>query len=182
MVTKRGIPGRARALARLLALATVLCAGQGWTAELRLRDPGEPLPLMALRDLDGQLRTVSPGRGDSPILLFFWSVNCPACKEAMPELAGLHRSPIGRNLSVWAVNVNGENSSNVVRAYAREMNLPFPVVYDRLEGDALIAADPLGVSKTPTLYLAGPDGKIALRQVIQLDLQAVSRALEALPR
>jgi len=64
-----------------------------------------------------------------------------------------------------------------VRSYVRDVELPFPVVYDRLDGDYLVAADPLGVAKTPTLYLAGADGRIALRQVIEVDFEAVALAL-----
>jgi len=161
-----------------LALGVAVSAG----GELRLREPGETLPPMTLYDLDGRPHTLAPGGGEVPMLLFFWSVSCPDCREAMPGLAAFHTSEQSRGVLVWAINVNGQPFSNSVRAYATDMELPFPVLYDRLEGDSLVAADPLGVSRTPTLYLAGADGKIVLRQVIRLDLEAVARAVSVLAR
>ena len=113
-------------------------------------------------------------------MIFFWSVFCPNCKEAIPDLVALHESWSTRGLDVWAVNVDGDRFSNAVVAYLREANLPFPVVYDRLEGEVLVAADPLGVTKTPTLYLAAGDGQIALRQVVQMNYEEVERTLAGL--
>ena len=113
------------------------------------------------------------------MLLFFWSVYCPNCKDAMPGLVELASGAAGEQVEVWAINVDGERFSNAVKVYVRDMQLPFTCVYDRLEGEYLVAADPLGVSKTPTLYLAGRDGRILLRQVIQIDTRAVATALQA---
>ncbi len=142
-----------------------------------LREPGEPLPAMTLYDLEGQGHDLRREQAGRPAVLFFWSVYCPNCKEAIPEILELHRTR-SPELLVWAINVDGERFSNGVRAYVEDLGLPFPVLYDRLEGEYLVAADPLGVSKTPTLYLAGEDGKILLRQVIQMDVPAVEALLE----
>jgi len=173
--------GRARvATVRACLVAAALAAATGaWGAEpdaFRLREPGEKLPAITLQDLGGVDHLLGPeGRG--PCLLFFWSVFCPNCKEAIPGLVELYRAWGDRGLTVWAVNVDGDRFSNAVQAYLREAELPFPVVYDRLEGDVLLAADPLGVTKTPTLYLAKMDGEIALRQVIEIDFPEVARVL-----
>ncbi|MDF1554048.1 MAG: TlpA disulfide reductase family protein [Deferrisomatales bacterium] len=145
----------------------------------RLREPGEPLPSMTLNDMDGVPHTLDPASVGRPVLLFFWSVYCPNCKEAMPALVELSAGAVGEQVEVWAINVDGERFSNAVKVYVRDMQLPFPCVYDRLEGEYLVAADPLGVSKTPTLYLAGRDGKILLRQVVGIDTGAVATALRA---
>ncbi len=160
----------------LLGVLGVVGVGEASTAVFRLRDPGEPLPGVTLEDLEGRPHelAVPPGR---PVLLFFWSVYCPNCKEAVPALVEVLRRHQGRELLVWAVNVDGDRFSNAVRAFVRDSELPFPVVYDRLEGEYLVIADPLGVSKTPTLYVAGADGKIVHRQVIEIDFEGLDRAL-----
>jgi thiol-disulfide isomerase/thioredoxin len=151
-------------------------AFEGEGDAFRLREPGEALPQVVLEDLSGRSHPLGAS-GTGPALWFFWSVFCPNCKEVMPHLAELQRDWEGRGLKVWAINVDGDRFSNAVRSYVRDVELPFPVVYDRLDGDYLVAADPLGVAKTPTLYLAGADGRIALRQVIEVDFEAVALAL-----
>jgi len=157
----------------------LLAASAAWAAvpgAFRLRDPGENLPAVTLQDLAGVNHALGEARA-GPSLLFFWSVFCPNCKEALPGLIALHRNWKDRGLEIWAINVDGDRFSNAVEAFLRDAELPFPVVYDRLEGDLLVAADPLGVSKTPTLYLAAAGGQIILRQVIEVDFDDVARAL-----
>lgn len=169
-------------LRALGAGALALCLGawsgafEGEGDAFRLREPGEALPQVALEDLSGERHALGDS-GAGPALWFFWSVFCPNCKEVMPDLAQLQRDWGSRGLRIWAINVDGDRFSNAVRSYVRDVELPFPVVYDRLEGEYLVAADPLGVAKTPTLYLAGADGRIALRQVIEVDFEAVALAL-----
>lgn len=173
-------PGVFLRAASAWALALALCTGSGaFEGEgdaFRLREAGEALPAVVLEDLAGASHALG-GSGPGPALLFFWSVFCPNCKEVMPDLAQLQRDWAGRGLRIWAINVDGDRFSNAVRSYVRDVELPFPVLYDRLEGEYLVAADPLGVSKTPTLYLAGADGRIALRQVIEVDFEALALAL-----
>jgi peroxiredoxin len=161
----------------ILAMGLAGAARAGDTEVFRLRDPGETLPEMTLYDLEGRAHTLPTDLQGAPIVLFFWSVYCPNCKEAMPGLMDLHASARDRDVVIWAVNVDGDRFSNAVRAFVQDVELPLPVLYDRLEGEYLVAADPLGVSKTPTLYLAGGNGKIALRQVIEMDFEAVGRSL-----
>ncbi len=168
------------AAALLLAGLALACLAPVAAAEMfQLREPGEPLPSLTLNDMDGVPHTLDPASAGRPVLLFFWSVYCPNCKDAMPGLVELASGAAGEQVEVWAINVDGERFSNAVKVYVRDMQLPFTCVYDRLEGEYLVAADPLGVSKTPTLYLAGRDGRILLRQVIQIDTRAVATALQA---
>lgn len=162
-------------LAVLLALWAAAAAASGGPT-FRLLDPGEAVAPFSLRDLEGREHRVAAADGN-PELLFFWSVYCPNCKDAMPGLVDLVNRWGERGLRVWAVNVDGERFSNGVRAYVRDMELPFPVVYDRLEGETLVAADPLGVRRTPTLYLLDGAGKVVGRQVIEVDYDLLERDL-----
>lgn len=164
------------------ALALLFAAlGPAHGAEVgpAVRGLGDPLPPLVLQDLAGEPHDLTEGYGKGPVLLFFWSVYCPNCKEAMPGLVELARKGGRRGLQIWAVNVDGDRFSNAVRAYVSDMELPFPVVYDRLEGEYLVAADPLGVSKTPTLFVSDDAGRIALRQSVEIDYDSVVEALSA---
>lgn len=169
---------RAGRLALAAAAALVLVsAGAAAQVGPAPRGVGDPMPALALDDLGGARRDLAADAGKGPVLLFFWSVYCPNCKDAVPGLVDLYRRWEAKGLRVWAVNVDGDRFSNAVRAYVSDMELPFPVVYDRLEGESLVAADPLGVSKTPTLFLAGRDGRILLRQTIDIDYGTLAAAL-----
>ena len=163
--------------AAALLIMLWLTPAAGAAEMFKLREPGESLPKMILNDTSGQSQTLDPANLGRPVLVFFWSVYCPNCKEAMPGLVEFTTEAAG-SAEVWAINVDGERFSNAVQVYVRDMELPFPTVYDRLEGEYLVAADPLGVSRTPTLYVAGADGKILLRQVVEIDLEAVSAVLQ----
>lgn len=160
-----------------LMLMLVAAVAQAQAPGPAPRGPGDLLPALSLQDPAGNTHDLPTVLGKGPVLLFFWSVYCPNCKEAMPGLLELHQKWAPKGLTVWAINVDGERFSNAVRAYIGEMDLPFPTLYDRLEGEYLVAADPLGVSKTPTLFLADGEGRIVLRQTIEVDYDAVTAAV-----
>jgi len=171
----------------LFAAAILGCVGSAWGAEpsapaIRLLNPGEKLPAMVLLDRKGTQHDISlPEKGKGPVGIYFWSVFCPNCKEAMPALVEFYMKWKDKGVTLWAVNVDGDRFSNAVKAFMDEAELPFPVVFDRLDGENLVAADPLGVSKTPTLYLADAEGKVLLHQVIQIDVAAAEKALGTSP-
>jgi len=171
-----GKQGRCFGWAVAALTACAVAAGGGDVPLFRLLDTGERIPSFTLEDPAGREHRLG-GPGAGPELLLYWSVFCPNCKEVMPEVAGLHREWVGRGLTTWAINVDGDRFSHAVGAYLQEADLPFPVVYDRLDGEVLVAADPLGVTKTPTLYLADARGRVVLRQAVEMDLEAVRKAL-----
>ena len=143
--------------------------------------PGDKAPSMVLKDTAGIDRDISkPLKEGGKSAIFFWSVFCSNCKEAMPLLLDLEAKWAGKGLTIWAVNVDGERFSNAVKAFLADANLPYPVVYDRLEGEFLVAADPLGVSKTPTLLILDAGGVIKLRQEVVVDLAEVEKVLSEL--
>ncbi len=165
-----------RGFGAVLLLAGAVAAGE---ITLEPRSVGERVPPMTLYDLDGAPHTVGGVAEQGADLLLFWSVYCPDCKEAMPRVAAWYAARPAGDLRVWAVNVDGERFSNAVRAFVRDMELPFPVLYDRLEGDYFVAADRLGVSRTPTVFVVGPGGTVLHRQIVALDLAALAAAVPA---
>ncbi len=148
---------------------------------LRLIEPGEKLESMVLEDRQGSSHDISRPmdgvEGSGPVAIYFWSVFCPNCKEVMPDLVNFYNKWRPYGLTLWAVNVDGARFSNAVDAYLEDSGLPLPVVMDRLDGELLIAADPLGVSKTPTLYLADAEGVVVLLQEIKIETAAADRAM-----
>lgn len=145
--------------------------------------PGARPPSMILAEPEGPKHDISKSKnGTGPVAIYFWSVFCSNCKEAMPLLLELDARWSAKGLTIWAVNVDGDRFSNAVVSFLKTANLPFTAVYDRLEGDMLVAADPLAVSKTPTLIILDRGGEIKLRQEIAVDLPAVEKTVSELLR
>jgi thiol-disulfide isomerase/thioredoxin len=142
--------------------------------------PGDVLASLRLPGLDGALHDISRSDRGGPVGIFFWSVFCSNCKEAMPGLVRIHNEWKDKGLTIWAVNVDGARFSNAVESFVRDSDFPLTVVYDVLEGEVLRAADPLGVDKTPTLYLADAEGWVLYHQAAAIDMEAVEKVLAAL--
>jgi peroxiredoxin len=87
------------------------------------------------------------------VLLNFWATWCLDCRQEMPALEALHRRFGGRGLAV--VGVNAREGLTVVRSYARELGLTFPLV---LDADGAVTAR-YGVIGLPTTFLIGRDGR-----------------------
>lgn len=171
--------------AALAALVMIGCAAAGGVAPAPepLGNVGMKPPSMILPDTENVEHDIRrSSNGDGPVCIYFWSVFCSNCKDAMPLLFELNQRWKAKGLTIWAVNVDGDRFTNAVDAYLKDVELPFPVVFDRLEGQYLIAADPLNVSKTPTLLLLDKGGVIHLRQEVAIDLPAVEKTVEELLR
>jgi thiol-disulfide isomerase/thioredoxin len=99
-------------------------------------------------------RTISPAdlRG-KVVLVNFWASWCLECRPEMLVLERLHRELAPRGLAV--VGVNAREKKDVVRRYAREVNLTFPLV---LDPDGAITARH-GVLGLPTTFLLARDGR-----------------------
>jgi peroxiredoxin len=96
---------------------------------------------IALRDLRGKV-----------VILNFWGIWCPPCREEMPEFAALYRELAPRGVELLAVNTG--DSAERVEAFVEREKLPFPVVLDRG------ASDLYAVVGFPTSYVLDRDGRI----------------------
>ena len=162
-MTSRAMPPSRWAAAAVLAPLLLLGspparAADGQEAFRALVKTGEKAPAFSLRDVDGNDVSFRPGDGQA-ILIVFWSVFCPLCRELMPGVngfAGRH----GATIRVVGVNLDGKRFSAAVRSYLAETALRFPVGLDDLRGDFFIASDPFGVEKTPTAVLVDDGGTV----------------------
>ncbi|HEY7366252.1 MAG TPA: TlpA disulfide reductase family protein [Methylomirabilota bacterium] len=99
-------------------------------------------------------RTVSPaGLRGQVVILNFWATWCVDCRQEMPALEALHRRFGTRGLAV--VGINTREGPAVVRRYARDLGLSFPLV---LDADGTVTGR-FGVIGLPTTFLIGRDGR-----------------------
>ena len=141
----------------MLFIAGGSAIGEAGTRKLRtLVNSGEKAPGFSLKDLDGKPVTFLPGRGKA-VLVVFWSVFCPMCREIMP---GIERFTArhDKTVRVIAVNLDGKRFTNAVRAWLKDANPAYEVGLDEIRDDFFVASDPYGVEKTPSVVLVDGSG------------------------
>jgi thiol-disulfide isomerase/thioredoxin len=114
------------------------------------------------------------------VLLNFWASWCAECRPEMPVLERLHRELGPRGLAVVGINLREE--SQVVRRYAGELGLTFPLVLDP-DGQITRA---YGVVGLPTTFIVGRDGRavalaVGVREWAGAPARALLQALLAQP-
>jgi len=142
--------------------ATILAAGLVIAAAASRVDAAEPALASLLQPLDlrgYRSATIAPGfsaetlggreltlthlRG-KVILMNFWASWCVECRPEMRVFEHLHRELGPRGVAI--IGVNARESTEVIRRYARELDVTFPLVLDPVIG-------------LPTTFLVGRDGR-----------------------
>lgn len=87
------------------------------------------------------------------IIVNFWASWCVECRPEMPVFERLNRESAAQGLAV--IGINARENAQMVRRYARELDLTFPLVLDPTGRiNALY-----GVVGLPTTFLIGRDGR-----------------------
>jgi peroxiredoxin len=166
--------GLARA-AMWLLVALALPAGAAGTLSA---GSGEPAPALALRDLDGREVRLDAFRGRT-VVVNFWATWCTPCVAEMPSLERLRTTLASEGLEVLAVNLQ-ENSARI-RPFADKLGLTMTMLRDH-DGSARTA---WGVRVFPTTFVVGPDQRIALVAIGEVDWdrsEVVARIRETMRR
>lgn len=108
-----------------------------------------------LATLDGGRFKLSEHVGKEVIILNFFATWCGPCRAEMPELQRFHAAHAGQ--PVRLVGVDAYESPELVRKFASEFKLTFPIVIADKE-----MLREFGVDSFPTTVVIGPDGTIKL--------------------
>ena len=150
-------------MAVLMALSIVIslgalagCSDSG-PASMSAEDLGfqeiqVPAPDFTLETLSGESMTLSNFAG-TPVLLNFWALNCPPCREEMPFLDASAAQYEGQ-IVIMAIDIGDSQQS--VADYFDGATLSMMVPLD-MEG---IAAANYSVGYTPTTFLVDADGVV----------------------
>ena len=147
----------ARSALRLAALACL--AG---CAPPRVPQIGQPLPEVALPDLEGRIVRLSDFRG-KVVIVNFWASWCPPCLAEMPSLEKLYRALNAKGLEVVAISVDEDPS--VIRAYRRDLGVTFPVLHDK----GARVSHAFQTFKYPETYVVDRDGKLVMKMIGAVD-------------
>jgi thiol-disulfide isomerase/thioredoxin len=121
--------------------------------------PGKPVAKdFELRDLDGNLHTLSQYKGQI-VMVNFWATWCPPCRAEIPSMQRAWKILKNENVMMLAVHVGGNEDK--IWSFLTDFGIDFPVLID-------------GSSKTsrswpmmglPTTFIIDPQGRTALRAI-----------------
>ncbi|MCK9874771.1 TlpA family protein disulfide reductase [Frankia sp. AgPm24] len=112
-------------------------------------------PRLSGKDLDGKPIDLASLRGKA-VVVNFWASWCAPCRAESPGLAKLAR----QERSVAFLGVNEKDGTSSAKAFARDFDMPYPSVVDRL--GTLAAGWPVAPG-LPSTFVLDADGRIAAR-------------------
>lgn len=127
----------------MLCLAVLLAACE--RPDNRARD-------FSLSDIDGRVVTLSALRGKT-VLLEFWATWCKPCHEELPGLIAIQKEADPAVFTI--VSATQDEEDELVRRFAREKGLPYPVIATHGE-----LREPYGVDGFPRAFLIDCKGRI----------------------
>jgi thiol-disulfide isomerase/thioredoxin len=149
----------------VLSTATLLAAR--WVIGSHARTTGSESPGTGFVLLDHRARPVSlpnlrgsgkvdlSGLAGKPIVMNFWSSDCPPCKQETPALAGVARTLRGK---VNFVGIDTVDDRAKAIAFATRYKVSYPLAFDP-NGTA---ADEYGVPGLPVTVFLSASGKTVL--------------------
>ena len=116
---------------------------------------GTKAPAAAVQTLEGKSADLSQFIGNKPVLMEFWAVWCPSCKELEPTMKAMH-AKYGSKVAFVGIGVSVNQSPALVKRYVANHKLPWTQVYDT-KGNATEKYD---VPATSYVVLVDKTGKI----------------------
>lgn len=117
---------------------------------------GKELPDFSFVDLNGKKRKFSEFRGKY-VLLDFWGLWCPACRDEIPYMKEAYKRFRGRGLEIVGMNTD-KFAPQSIRKTLDENGLVWTQA--RLDSFVQLASEQLRIQSFPTTFLIAPDGKI----------------------
>ncbi len=90
---------------------------------------GKPAPLFTGKTLNGTVVNLEDLRG-KVVLLDFWAKWCPSCRKALPKIQSVAKRFENQNVVVLGVNLDYEETPEVLKAFLKTNGVTFDVVHD----------------------------------------------------
>ena len=103
-------------------------AGQRPSFERGVVQVGDEAPNFMLRDLHGNMKSLSQLKG-KVVLLNFWATWCGPCRVEMPAMEQLYQTFPRREFEILAVSTDSQGAA-VTRPFQKQMGFTFPILHD----------------------------------------------------
>jgi len=146
-----------RAIVVLMPALLLLLTGcsVGYTKDTT---PEKPAPEFHLKNMDGQIVSLSDFRG-KPVLINFWASWCDPCRKEMPYLQQVYDEWTGKGLVLLAIDI-GETPA-AINKFFTENNLSLPVL---LDSDKQVGQE-YGITGVPETFLIDKNGIIRKKKI-----------------
>ncbi len=134
--------------------------------------PEMTLPVAANATPGGETMSVAGLKGHA-VLMDFWASWCGPCAMEAPVVDRLARRFESKGLVVLGVNVS--DSPDVVKAYATQKGLSYPMVLDATNRSQVL----YGVNQLPSLVVLDKEGKVYAFLTGYMDEAALGEVLRA---
>lgn len=157
----------------LALLVFVGIVGFQWSAMTSPLE-GKEAPEFSLKLLDGGVFNLAEHLGERPIVLDFWAVWCPSCRDVLPKVASAVNHFKGDDIVILTVNLG--DSPDSIAAFLKSKSVQAPVALD--ENNAVGGL--YHVQSIPTMVLIGRDGKVSKVTVGSMSEENLRSAIAAL--
>ncbi len=136
---------------------------------------GEPVPELALQDLEGEsVEGLDTFRGRW-VLVNFWSSWCPPCRTEAPVIQAFHEEHGGKTFTV--VGIALEDAREHSQGFVEEFKLTYPQFR---AADSDEAKDSFDLVSRPENLLIDPEGNVALIRRGEVDEAYLREQVEPL--
>ncbi|HEY8506617.1 MAG TPA: redoxin domain-containing protein, partial [Gemmataceae bacterium] len=111
--------------------------------------PGATVPDFTLKDTRRRPRSLADYKNAKAFVVVFSGNECPLANLYVPTLIELHKEYAPKGVQFFLINSNAQDSFVLTAAYAREREIPFPVLKDFDHA----VADAFGARRTPEAFL-----------------------------
>ena len=112
-------------------------------------------PDFSLQNANGELVSLSELRGKA-VLVNLWASWCGPCRAEMPAMQRVYERYKDEGLEILAVNATNQDSASEALAFAQELGLTYPILFD-LDGSVSARYALLAL---PSSFFILPDGRI----------------------
>lgn len=114
--------------------------------------PGYRAPNIVAIDARTNQRVELASLKGQVVMVNFWATWCLPCRKEMPDLETFSKEAKGK-VAILAVGGDSKEGPQALAAFANEMGLSFPVVYDKGAG-----AEAYGIVGIPTTFFVDQNG------------------------
>ncbi|HPE60732.1 MAG TPA: TlpA disulfide reductase family protein [Thiolinea sp.] len=129
-------------------------------------------PELKAQTIDGRPIDTAEIKG-KPYMVVFWATDCPGCVKEIPHLVELYDEMNPKGLEIIGVAMPHDEVS-AIKTMRSQRDMRWDLVFDET---GAISKEFGGVKVTPTSFLIGPDGRIALQKMGELDMADLKKRI-----